>query len=67
MTDLTITTTICDEDDFRCSDGKCIKMSARCDNWQDCVYGEDEANCSSDDAESGMWLRLAINKERTLY
>uniref|UniRef100_A0A1I7WFR3 Low-density lipoprotein receptor domain class A n=1 Tax=Heterorhabditis bacteriophora TaxID=37862 RepID=A0A1I7WFR3_HETBA len=33
---------ICGENDFRCNDGKCIRLEWRCDGSGDCPDGEDE-------------------------
>lgn len=35
----------CDADEFRCSDGKCIEDTFRCDGLYDCADYSDEQDC----------------------
>ena len=36
----------CEEDEFTCDDGQCIKMAKRCDNLPNCRDKSDEMKCS---------------------
>lgn len=36
---------VCNENDFRCNDGKCIRTEWKCDGSGDCSDGEDEKDC----------------------
>ena len=35
----------CDKSEFTCDDGKCLEMSQRCNNIEDCDDVSDEKNC----------------------
>ena len=35
----------CSADEFTCGDGSCVDVRRRCDQYQDCSDGSDEANC----------------------
>ncbi|XP_022111041.1 very low-density lipoprotein receptor-like [Acanthaster planci] len=35
----------CSSDEFACNDGSCIPDYWKCDQWDDCSGGEDEAGC----------------------
>ncbi|XP_062397342.1 sortilin-related receptor-like [Sardina pilchardus] len=37
--------TICNYDQYRCGDGRCIPQRYICDNYSDCSDGSDERNC----------------------
>lgn len=37
----------CNEDEFECEDGACVKIDQLCDGSRDCTNGEDEVvNCN---------------------
>lgn len=35
----------CPQNEYMCSDGKCISKAYACDGYPDCSTGEDESNC----------------------
>ena len=41
------TPTLCEPDDFMCSDGSCVPSGRRCDSAVDCPDGSDERGCST--------------------
>lgn len=38
----------CHVNEFRCTEGKCIPQSKKCDNSRDCSDGSDEHDCGKD-------------------
>ena len=36
----------CQPNQFQCKNGQCIDASYKCDDYDDCTDGSDEANCS---------------------
>ncbi|UMM10088.1 hypothetical protein L5515_000020 [Caenorhabditis briggsae] len=46
---------VCNENDFRCSDGKCIRAEWKCDGSGDCSDGEDEKDCPHPGCKSDQW------------
>ena len=44
---------MCPETQWRCSTGHCISSDSLCDLKNDCPNAEDEAGCTSDDADDG--------------
>ena len=36
----------CNENQFKCGDGRCIILSYKCDNETDCMDNSDETNCT---------------------
>lgn len=38
----------CHINEFRCTEGKCIPQSKKCDNSRDCSDGSDEHDCGKD-------------------
>ncbi|CAD5120852.1 DgyrCDS9404 [Dimorphilus gyrociliatus] len=43
----------CGEDEFTCSDGKCIPLEQRCDGFYDCL--DDERNCTIKECDKYQW------------
>ncbi|KAK7085893.1 hypothetical protein SK128_028262, partial [Halocaridina rubra] len=55
----------CSSSEFQCSDGECIPEHWVCDNYNDCIYGEDEINCdisTTDDSRSTLPPTCAPNQ-----
>ena len=53
----TPSTPVCQKDEFRCSSGRCISSSLRCNYFNDCEdYGSDEINCN----KKGSWRHATI-------
>uniref|UniRef100_A0A0K0FI56 Low-density lipoprotein receptor-related protein (inferred by orthology to a C. elegans protein) n=1 Tax=Strongyloides venezuelensis TaxID=75913 RepID=A0A0K0FI56_STRVS len=46
---------VCNEDEFRCDDGKCIRNEWRCDGSGDCMNGEDEKDCPHPGCKNDQW------------
>ncbi|CAJ0930175.1 unnamed protein product, partial [Mesorhabditis belari] len=45
----------CNEGDFRCNDGKCVRAEWRCDGSGDCAGGEDEKDCPHPGCKNDQW------------
>ncbi|VDK47362.1 unnamed protein product [Anisakis simplex] len=45
----------CNENDFRCNDGKCIRREWKCDGSGDCADGEDEKDCPHPGCKTDQW------------
>ncbi|CAE1329893.1 unnamed protein product [Acanthosepion pharaonis] len=45
-------TTVCQNNEFRCSNGQCILKSKRCDKMLDCSDNSDEENCGTTTAST---------------
>lgn len=43
---------MCNGNQWRCDNGKCIDSTYRCDNEDDCGDNSDETNCVVDDGEA---------------
>merc|ERR1712016_34557 len=61
MVDLKLTG--CQDDEFTCDDGQCIKMEKRCDNLPNCRDKSDEVQCTLWQDEEGYNKRIPPIKE----
>uniref|UniRef100_A0A8C2L3W6 Kunitz-type protease inhibitor 1-like n=1 Tax=Cyprinus carpio TaxID=7962 RepID=A0A8C2L3W6_CYPCA len=53
----------CGEDEFKCSNGCCVKKEFECDEQQQCDNGSDEENCEQLNNSLTRLLRIEVNKK----
>ncbi|XDV41649.1 hypothetical protein PO909_010470, partial [Leuciscus waleckii] len=53
----------CGEEQFKCSNGCCVKKEFECDGLQQCSDGSDENNCEQLNKSLSRLLKIGVNKK----
>ncbi|XP_048062935.1 kunitz-type protease inhibitor 1b [Megalobrama amblycephala] len=53
----------CGEDQFKCSNGCCVKKEFECDEQRQCSDGSDEENCEQLNKSLSRLLQIGVNKK----
>ncbi|XP_050559484.1 modular serine protease-like [Spodoptera frugiperda] len=57
-------TSMCEESEFRCSNGTCITADLVCNNLQDCPDGADEASCYTELESYEITMKAPLRSKR---
>lgn len=50
----------CEDDEYTCSDGECIRRDRRCDGLTDCQNKEDEYRCTPGNNSTNNWRQKSL-------